>query len=421
MGTIASDERIAEVLLYAHRKGDKQTCETFNLKEDTLRRYKNIYKKQQEIKEGVHWEETPNSLHYVVQSRDIRTLEELIDYCKIDMTKWTVTKFVCNSWIMADYVNWQTKAWFAPIIIKADPVALLREFMEEAKGHAPSYKKIKYVRTNTGNMLEVSIPDLHHGLLSWGKETAGSDYDIKISRTLFLSAVTDLISHAKNYQPKQIILPIGNDFFNVNSMLKTTAKGTPQDEDCRFQKSYLTGFKMAVEGIDRLSLIAPVQVIIIPGNHDLERAYYLGHALECWYHNNPNVEIDNRPTTRKYIQWGACLIGYTHGHEIKQARLPLLMATECPEMWAKTKYREWHLGHLHHQKMSAWIPVAEENGVRARILPSLAAASIWEATKGYLGLKEAQAFIWHNVNGMIANFAYHPRLQKHSVLENELP
>jgi len=265
----ASEERVAEIVLYANRKGDKETCETFNLKEDTLRRYKDLYNKKYEAEEGVHWEETATSLHYVVRSRDIRTLEELIDYCKIDMTKWTVAKFVCNSWVMMDYVNWQTKAWFAPIIEKADPVALLREFMDEAKGHAPAYNKIKYVRTHTGNMMEISIPDLHHGLLSWGRETGHGDYDIKISRTLFLDAVNDLISHAEHYQPEKIIFPIGNDFFNVNSMLKTTVKGTPQDEDCRFQKSYLTGFKTVVEAVDRLALTAPVHVVIIPCNHDL--------------------------------------------------------------------------------------------------------------------------------------------------------
>ena len=403
-----NEERVAEVLLYAQNKGDQAACETFGVKEDTLRRYKDIYKKTQGAKNRTHKEETPDSLHYVVNSSDIRTLEELIEYCKIDMTKWMVTKFICNSWGKTGNESWQTKAWFAPIISKVDPTTLLRELVEEAGGKAPAYKKIKYAHTKTGNMAEVSIPDLHHGQLSWGRETGGGDYDIKISRTLFLNAVESLIGHAENYKPKKIVFPIGNDFFNVNNMLKTTAKGTPQDEDCRFQKSFVTGCQMVVEAIDQLSLMAPVCVIIVPGNHDIERAYYLGHALECWYHNNPNVEIDNQPTTRKYIEWGMGMIGYTHGKEIKQDRLPLLMAVEQPNMFARTKYREWHLGHLHHQKMSEWKPLMEKNGIRVRVLSSLAAASLWAASKGYAAIQEAQGFIWNYDEGMIANFAHHP-------------
>jgi len=41
-----NEERVAEVLLYAQNKGDEAACETFGVKDDTLRRYKDIYKKK---------------------------------------------------------------------------------------------------------------------------------------------------------------------------------------------------------------------------------------------------------------------------------------------------------------------------------------------------------------------------------------
>jgi len=42
----ASDERVAEILLYALNKGDEAARETFDIKDDTLRRYKDLYKKK---------------------------------------------------------------------------------------------------------------------------------------------------------------------------------------------------------------------------------------------------------------------------------------------------------------------------------------------------------------------------------------
>ena len=41
---------------------------------------------------------------------------------------------------------------------------------------------------------------------------------------------------------------------------------------------------------------------------------------------------------------------FTHGSEEKRDSLPMLMANERKELWAETKFREWHLGHMHRKK-----------------------------------------------------------------------
>ena len=402
-----SDHRRQEIINHVGKHGIADACEYFGLQEDTIRRYMrglpisgDTHMSREEDADGV--------LQYVVTSSDIRTLEELVAYCKIDLTKYKVVKFRCGAWGSAGNANFQTRGTFAPILDTVDIAQLIEDFRAEAAAHAPAYKKIRYSKKETGNMFEVGVPDLHHGQLSWGKETGNKNYDIKISEKLFLSAVDHLAYHAQRYEPEQIVFPIGNDFFNVNSRLKTTAAGTPQDEDCRYQKSFMTGLKMVVTAVDRLALTAPVIVVIVPGNHDLERAFYLGAALECWYRNHATVTVDNSPTFRKYIRWGKGLLGLTHGCDIKVQKLPLLMATEKPRMWADSLYREWHIGHLHHQQVQAWKPSQEENGVRVRILSSLVAPSAWAAQHGYDSLCEAQGFIWNKAKGVEASFAYHP-------------
>lgn len=281
------------------------------------------------------------------------------------------------------------------------------EFKQAVSLHKPYQYKPIFNNSQSGNAIEIAIHDLHFGSLCWGEET-GENYDIKIAERIFLDAVNYLITVTKSFNPELYILPAGSDFFNVNSMLNTTVAGTYQDEDCRWQKTYIYGRKMMVKAIDMLRGIADVKVIMISGNHDAERAYYLGDSLECWYRECNNVEVNNSPKPRKYLQWGKCLLGLTHGKEEVKGTLPLLMATEEPKLWARTKYREFHTGHLHHKAMKSYDYGVENQGVREKIIGSLAATDSWHVKKGYSGLREAEAFIWNKEQGQVASFSYHP-------------
>jgi hypothetical protein len=108
-----------------------------------------------------------------------------------------------------------------------------------------------------------------------GEETRGDNYDVKISRELALRSIDWILSRVKHLHIEKILITIGNDFFNVNSMLNITANGTPQSEDDRWMKTYVEGRRLWVEIIERCLSVAPVHIVGIPGNHDTERAYYL--------------------------------------------------------------------------------------------------------------------------------------------------
>jgi hypothetical protein len=243
--------------------------------------------------------------------------------------------------------------------------------------------------------------------LCWKPET-GENYDIKIAERLFLNAIDNLMVCIKPYGLEEIVMPIGSDFFNVNSKLNTTVAGTSQDEDCRWQKTFMYGARMVIKAVDALRTLAPTKVLIIPGNHDEERAFYLGEYINAWYKDCNNVNIDNAPNTRKYWWWGKCLLGFTHGSEEVKGTLPLIMATEVPHLWSLTKYREWHTGHLHSKSVKSYDYATENNGIRERIMPSLAATDSWHKKKGYSGLRSAEAFIWNKETGNKARFSYQP-------------
>jgi len=154
-----------------------------------------------------------------------------------------------------------------------------------------------------------------------------------------------------------------------------------------------------------LMQLAPVDLLVIPGNHDEDKIWHLGEYVDAWFHNAEQVDVDNRPMKRKYYGWGQNLIGLTHGYFEKTGKLDSLMAYEVPQMWASSKNREWHLGDKHHKVDMVMKTEEKENGVVIRILRSLAAPSVWEFDKGFAGsLHAGEAFIWNNDQGVVAQF-----------------
>jgi hypothetical protein len=352
----------------------------------------------------------PN-LNIVTQSSSIRTLDELLAYTGVDMGAWEVQRHVVNSWGSEANENFQVKAWLKLREDSLNEREAILALMEEAKKYSPKYPKIpKSQISKSGLLFELSMFDHHFGQLSWAEETRGQHYDVKIAEELALDAVRYELSRIKDVKPERILLPIGNDFFNVNSRDDTTVHGTRQAEDDRWQKTFVAGRRLWVKIIEMCLQIAPVDVIIILGNHDAERSFYLGDALECWFYNAPDVTVDNSPVLRKYYRWGKSLLGFTHGSEERKGKGVLinLMAVEKPQDWADTKYREWHKGHLHAASSLAFQVLDEDLGVRELVLPSLVALDDYHAGKGYSHLRETTGMLWDKEKGKIDTYAYHP-------------
>ena len=86
------------------------------------------------------------------------------------------------------------------------------------------------------------------------------------------------------------------------------------------------------------------------------------------------------------------------------------MANEQSHNWHNCKFKEFHVGHFHHRKDFKYTTVnkqkelTEDQGVTVRYLSSLSGTDDWHYKKGYVGnIKAAQAFIWNDETGLIAN------------------
>lgn len=332
---------------------------------------------------------------------NIHTLEKLIEYCQVDLSVWEVDKFTVNKWEMASVEKgheqlFQVKAHLKKrveiVAIKDEIAALKAEAKKDAKKYPALPKPPK-----TGYVLEISIPDLHVGKLAWATETGWEHYDVKIAEGLFEEALETLLQRTSAFKFEKVVFVVGNDLFHVDGKTNLTTAGTPQDVDGRYQKSFIKVRAMITRAIERLRMVAPVDVVLVPGNHDNLSVWHLGDSLECAFALCNDVQIDNTPRLRKYRQFGKVMLMWTHGDKGKLLDYPLVMATEEPAMFGSSSFRESHTGHKHQTKTQ------EVHGVRVRISPALCPPDAWHSEHQFVGnQRSAEAFVWHKDDGLVS-------------------
>lgn len=365
------------------------------------------------------WEEGSEGASLEIRTRDrISTKEEALAYAELDETKWRTKRVKIKSY-EGFYKDEHGHGHIVPmwaISIIVEPVhpfdyeAQRSAFIEDMAKHAPKYRAPARVRRRikTDYMLEVSIPDIHVGKLAWQDET-GEHYDLDVVRTVYGDAVDKLVSNTLGAYPiGHILFPIGNDLLHVDTPSNTTTRGTPQDVAARHFNAYTEARKLVIEQIDKLREIAPVTVLVVPGNHDATRTLFLGDAIQCWYRNDKYVEVRNEPMRRKYVRHGNVLLGFAHGDDEKHGDFESLMIRENPQDFAACDWHEWHLGHYHKRKITKHTAGDTHGGTVVRIIPSLSATDKWHYDKGYVkGPKGAEGFVWSKA-GFEALFNYTP-------------
>ncbi len=340
----------------------------------------------------------------------IKTLRDLVDACEIDLTEWDIERWICNKWEMGAVPVpgkivvtplFQVKVWLVRKVALNNIRKEVEAIVADAKKQIPRSPWVFKPVTVKGNMLELSIPDLHFGKLAWAKETGWNNYDIKIAEAVFEDAVEALLSRTATYQFEKILFIVGNDLFHSDNPKGETFAGTPLDVDSRYHKSFYKVRQMITRTTEKLSILAPVDVMTVPGNHDTLSVWHLGDSLECYFHQSKRVTIDNEPKMRKYYQFGKVMLMFTHGNKGNLKDYPNIMATEQPEMWGQTIHREAHTGDKHHLKVN------ELHGTKVRISPALCPPDAWHAENTFIGAsRSAEAFVWNKSEGLIGTANY---------------
>ena len=355
-----------------------------------------------------------------VKGSRITTLDQLLAFAEVDLRVWEVERQKVNKWEVAmkgvdgeSHTTdlFQICAWLR-LREGLSLESIAESTIKQMEAHAPDYSKLTLARervkpyARTGKLLELDLFDVHIGLLSWPPET-GENYDTDIAGSRYMRTLNHLLKLAESYSPEAILLPTGNDFLHIDTERGSTTGDTTVDVDTRATKVFERGKTLMIAAIDRLLTVTPkVMVPIVPGNHDRFSMLHLGHVLAAWYRNaGAAVEIDFSPRLRKYIEWGKCLIGYTHGSEEKKARLPMIMAHEQRDAWSRTSFRTWRIGHWHHTS-TLLLPVGDTmDGVWVKQCAALAPRDAWHTKKGFVCAPSgASATLWDKDEGNVIEF-----------------
>lgn len=366
---------------------------------------------------GIAWTETANGATLESgKSATVRTLDELLATCDVDLSRWTVARYVVNKWDSAmrgadgEAVTtqlYQVKAWLDPIRGVDAARELFAGLLADLANSARVYERVAYapLADDDAHMAVISLADLHIGALAWGPET-GAPYDVAIAERLAGEAMADMLQKIAIWKPERILFILGNDLLHTDRTIDgkggSTTRGTIQETDGRWQRAFRIATRVSVAAIDAARQLAPVDVHCKAGNHDTSSAFMLGDVIDAWYRNDESVSVVNDPAPRSYVEYGASMIGICHGHNEKPDKLPILMATEAADMWARTKFRDWLTAHRHRKG----ILMSEESGVQIYTMPSLCAPDSWHVENAYGHRRSSEARIYNRRTGPAAHLIF---------------
>jgi hypothetical protein len=318
--------------------------------------------------------------------------EDLYKLHKIDKTKYKISSY----WSKLKSNGKFTSSVFATLKRPVDYTP--EDFVKFLSNWKPKLESYVKVTNNTLDKVDVelNIADFHLAKRTFeGDDLYSKEFD-------YYSVVNDLISKIRaNYNIRKLVFPISNDFFHTDNIQNTTTNGTPQDVTAWYDEEYEKGFDILANSINYLVTQAEeVEVVLVQGNHDRTKGFYVAHALEIFFKGYKKVKFQREHSVTKSVVLGNTFIGYHHGNSVKLENLPLVFATgKDASNFGNAKYREIHTGDKHHYMAK------EVQGVRIQQMPSLSKTDRWHRDNNFENkIHAALALVYHPEQGKIAEF-----------------
>jgi hypothetical protein len=271
------------------------------------------------------------------------------------------------------------------------------KFLENYKPSNIKIVKLPPTQSREFANIELSLSDYH-----LAKRTVDGDNSPETRALRYFNVAQSLIFKVKaNYNIDRIVFPISNDFFHTDNYQHQTTNGTPQDTIMDYSQEYELGFSLLVDTINMLRQHCNnVTVILVQGNHDRTKSFYLAHALDIFFKDVLDVDFIREHSVVKGLTLGNTFIGWHHGN-CKIEDLPLLFAThpEYSSQFGNAVYREVHTGDKHHYMAK------EVKGVRIQQMPSLSGTDRWHLDNNYVhSVRAALALVYNVEFGKVAEF-----------------
>lgn len=300
-----------------------------------------------------------------------------------------------NGWLKVDW---------ASIHIKNDKEfdwdKVIQWIMDKISLHSINYEKYEYKQIKDGHCLILDLADHHFGKYASPKET-NSPYDLNLASFRFKAGVEWVIQKAQGFPIERVIFVIWNDVLHIDTKNRTTTWWTPQDTDWMWYEAFEVALASYIETIEKITTIAPVEVIYNPSNHDFMSGYMLAETLKAWFNANDNITWNIWPKHRKYTKFWTSMLWFNHWDWANDKDMIVIMATEEPLLWSKTKFRYIYQHHIHHRvtKDYIWWTI--------QYLRSASWTDSWHNMKWYIGLPATDAFIISQEHWQIAHLTHY--------------
>lgn len=322
----------------------------------------------------------PAEYTVTVDSLDFKDVSDLVKKASVDLSKYDVVK------VQHKIVERQTLNHRSIIQLKRKyPIReMLQDLIDEIRENAPVVERKVFAFETESNkthrrVLELGAVDWHIG--STFTLPDGSLWDSERAVTVIKNCIEKLIKRAEVFGPfEEILLPVGNDLTHVDNLQHTTTAGTPQPDCFEAKSAFNIAHTLIIDIVARLTEIAPVRLVIVPGNHDAYSNNNLGVSLAALYSKDENVTVDNTNKTYKFYPYGNCFVCLEHGRDIKPQILNQIINNEYPEA-SRAISKEIHFGHHHRYGTSK--PAMEEQGIRVKFMPTIVPPDSWHNQHGY--------------------------------------
>ena len=280
---------------------------------------------------------------------------------------------------------------------KEDLLSYIKQSLNELELIPPIFP----IHTKQGHLLVLNLTDFHINKRDYkGEDTLQSQVE-EIFNTF--NALLELSNRA--FVIEKILIICGHDYFNSDFNHQTT-KGTPQTDLVEGYEAFRAGLKLAASIVTNAGQYAPVDFVIVNGNHDNQSSLFLGVSLETIFKDSKNtVNIMYGKDNRTYYEYNNNSFLLTH-HVPKESKdLPLLFVTEQPLLFAKTKHRFIMTGHLHSKQKLVYKQSSENYGIQWIQSPSVAKTDTWHHDNGYVGnTLQMSSLIVHPEDGLKGEF-----------------
>lgn len=292
---------------------------------------------------------------------------------------------------------------------KADDAAreqMLRDAYEVLAADLPKVAPMQTLKRCISDLVTLyTLTDCHVGMYSWADET-GDDWDLDIAEQTLLGCFVEMIKATPDAEVG-FINQLG-DFLHYDSLLPLTpTSGHVVDADSRYSKMVTTAVRILRRVITMaLEKHNKVVVLLAEGNHDLASSVWLRVMFKSLYENEPRVEIIDSPLPYYVYEHGKTMLAFHHGHLKKNDQLPLLFATQFPELWGTTKWRYCHTGHRHHTDEK------EHSGMYVVQHPTLAARDAYAARGGWQSNRLVTSITYHKEYGQVVRNTVVPEMMQ---------